>query len=229
MTAMKTVPGTFRTTSSRVTQLAAFLWAATVWPVALAAAPKEAGVWYDDTAQGAIEILQCGDKLCGRIVWLQEPLNDAGQPKMDRNNPKAENRNRPICGLQILGGLEKVEGGWDAGWIYDPKQGAAFDLALQLVGKDQLQITGYKGIKLLSKTFMWRRAPADLPRCDPALEQQTGAPPAEKKAKVAKPAEKPADGTVPAAAKPIKAGASGELQAPKPVPAKRPPPDGSVQ
>jgi hypothetical protein len=31
-------------------------------------------------------------------------------------------------------------------------------------------VTGYKGIKLLSKTLVWTRAPADLPRCPPGKE-----------------------------------------------------------
>jgi uncharacterized protein (DUF2147 family) len=180
------------------------------------AAPKEAGIWYDDSGKGAIELVPCGDRLCGRIMWLREPLNDQGQPKTDRLNPKSDNRNRPICGLQVIGGLQRQDdGSWDSGWIYDPKQGSAFDLAAQLVSKDQLQITGYKGVKLFSKTFLWTRAPADLPRCDAPAEQQTGLPPAAK-SQAAKPAQQKAGTQNPDGQK------SGAVAAPAPKPAKRP-------
>jgi uncharacterized protein (DUF2147 family) len=188
------------------------------------AAPREAGIWYDDSGQGAVEIVPCGDKLCGRIVWLKDPLNAEGRPKMDRYNPKPENRERQICGLQVIGGLQRMDdGGWDTGWIYDPKQGTAYDLAIALVAKDQLQITGYKGLKLLSKTFMWTRAPAELPRCDATGQQDSAAPPAakpEKKKKVAK------DTSSKTEAGPVGAEAGA---VPKPVPAKRPAPDAAAQ
>ena len=138
------------------------------------AARPELGVWYDDSGQGAVEIHICTDnanRLCGRIVWLKEPLNAEGVPKRDRYNPKPENQNRPICGLPILGNLGLMsDGGFDGGWIYDPKVGKSYSSALKLAGNNQLTVTGYLGVKMLGKSFTWRRAPADLPRCE-------GAPP----------------------------------------------------
>ncbi len=132
-----------------------------------AANPSEAGIWFDDSGKGAVEIAPCGPKLCGRIVWLRDPLNAEGNPLVDRYNPNPARRTTPICGLQILGGLQAMpEGSWDAGWIYDPKTGSAYDAAIKLVRADQLQVTGYKGVKLFSKSFVWTRAPDDLPRCD---------------------------------------------------------------
>ena len=138
------------------------------------AARPELGVWYDDSGQGAVEIYICEDnanRLCGRIVWLKEPLNAEGVPKHDRHNPQPENQDRPICGLPILGNLGLMSGGeFDGGWIYDPKVGKSYSSALRLSGNDQLTVTGYLGVKLLGKSFTWRRAPSDLPRCE-------GAPP----------------------------------------------------
>src|SRR5690349_4897023 len=94
------------------------------------AARPELGVWYDDSGQGAVEIYICEDnanRLCGRIVWLKEPLNAEGVPKHDRYNPKPENQDRPICGLPILGNLGLMSGGeFDGGWIYDPKVGKSY-------------------------------------------------------------------------------------------------------
>lgn len=150
---------------------------------AAAQSPREAGLWYDDTGRGAVELLPCGANLCGRIVWLKDPLNDKGQPLVDRYNPNPARRTTPICGLQIIGGLKPMpEGTWDTGWIYDPKTGSAYDAAIQLQRADQLKVTGYKGVKLFSKSFTWMRAPADLPRCDVAAAGRSATVPAPKKA-----------------------------------------------
>ena len=92
-----------------------------------AAARPELGVWIDDSGQGAVEIYICTDnpnRLCGRIVWLKEPLNAEGVPKHDRYNPNAQMQGRPICGLPILWGLGLMsDGTFDGGQIYDPKTG----------------------------------------------------------------------------------------------------------
>ena len=138
-------------------------------PLAATAQPAEAGLWYDDTGRGAVEIVPCGLKLCGRIAWLKELVNAEGNPLVDRYNPNPARRTTPICGLQVVGDAQKLnDGTWDQGWIYDPKTGSSYNLALSLLSPDQLKVTGYKGIKLLSKSFTWTRAPADLPRCDGA-------------------------------------------------------------
>lgn len=124
------------------------------------------GIWYDDTGQGAVEIGPCGDRLCGRIVWLRAPTDKAGRPLTDALNPDNRRRNRAICGLDVIGDLKRQSNGaWDEGWIYDPKQGKQFDVELKLRAVDLLQVTGYLGLKFLSETFLWKRAPVDLKRC----------------------------------------------------------------
>ena len=67
----------------------------------------------------------------------------------------------------MLGGLVKQgDGTWDQGWVYDPKVGESYDLAVQLKDANHLVITGYQGIKLFSKKFVWTRAEAALPACN---------------------------------------------------------------
>ena len=145
----------------------ALLLTTTLAQHATAAAPgKEIGIWYDDTAEGAIKIEPCGAKLCGKLVWLKEPLNDKGQPRFDRHNPDESKRKRPICGLPIFGDIQRQsDGSWDSGWVYDPHEGKSYSFSFNLVGTDKLQVTGYLGMKLLGKTMNWTRAPADLPAC----------------------------------------------------------------
>ncbi|MFA5898744.1 MAG: DUF2147 domain-containing protein [Hyphomicrobium sp.] len=165
--------------------------------------PLETGVWINHTGKGAVEIRPCGpsgasaNRLCGFIVWLKEPNNRKGEPLTDGYNPDPSKRRRPICGLPILGALQRVSGGWDNGWVYDPEKGAQFDAAIALSARDRLTLTGYKGIKFFSKSFSWRRAPADLPRCDQASQAQ-------------------------AAPRKVHVAAQPPIKAPRPVPAVRP-------
>lgn len=148
---------------------AACLFGFAIRPTAAAADPKEVGVWYDDTGKGAVKIEICTPTtLCGKIYWLEEPMAADGQPKIDRYNPDASQRARPICGLPVLGNLEQLSsGGFDNGWVYDPKEGKSYDVALDLIDGDTLKVTGYKGMRFLGKSFIWTRAPADLPSCAP--------------------------------------------------------------
>ncbi|MDH4982432.1 DUF2147 domain-containing protein [Hyphomicrobium sp. D-2] len=175
----------------------------------VSAASPELGVWINHTGRGAVEIRPCAEQgpasrnLCGYIVWLKDPANKRGDPLTDGYNPDPTKRNRSICGLPVLGSLQRVsDGGWDNGWVYDPEQGASFDAAIKLANRDRLVLTGYKGIKLFSKSFTWKRAPDDLPRCD-GVQQD-----ARKKA----------------SAKTQEAKALPALKVPRPVPAVRPKP-----
>jgi uncharacterized protein (DUF2147 family) len=118
---------------------------------AFASANPPAGIWYDHTGRGAIEITDCGGRLCGRLVWLK-----------DASNGKA-------CGTQIIGNAKPVgPGKWDRGWIYDPEAGSRYDVEITPLGSDRLKVMGYAGSKFLSETMIWRRAPADLKRCTSA-------------------------------------------------------------
>lgn len=131
-----------------------------------AADPREAGIWYDDSGKGAVRLAVCGDKLCGYIYWLKEPLYPDGKPLRDRHNPNESQRTRPICGLQVIGGLAPMEGGeWDSGWIYDPKEGKSYSVTIALADMNTLKVTGYLVMKMMGRTLTWKRAPDDLAPC----------------------------------------------------------------
>ena len=173
--------------------------------------PKEVGIWYDDTGKGAVRIEQCENKLCGKIYWLKDTVNAEGKPLVDRHNPNESQRARAICGLQVIGGLANMpDGEWDTGWIYDPKEGKSYSVAMKLDGPDTMKVTGYLVMKLMGRTLTWKRAPADLPSCAANAAQAPGN--ATKTGTSASPAGKavaaPKAGDAKAAAKP--AAAAGE-------------------
>jgi uncharacterized protein (DUF2147 family) len=205
-----------------LTGISGLLLAATTGLAAAAPAqgPAELGIWFNHSGKGAVEIRPCAETgrdanyLCGFIVWLKDPNNKRGQPLTDGYNQNPRKRTRPICGLPVLGQLRPMsDGTWDQGWVYDPEQGKSFDAAIELRSPDRLILTGYKGIKFFSKSFVWKRAPDDLPRCD----NTTGA--TLEHATPAKAAQPP----LPDKASLARASQLGVLTPPRPVPAvKRP-------
>lgn len=118
------------------------------------AASSPTGIWLDHTGRGAVEITDCGGKLCGHIVWLKDAANIA------------------TCGLQVVGNVKPMTGGrWDGGWIYDPEKDSKYDVEITQQNDQKLKVMGYAGVKFLSETMMWTRAPADLQRCGSPLSR----------------------------------------------------------
>lgn len=126
---------------------------------AVAAPDTPAGVWLDHTGRGAVEILNCGDTLCGQIVWLKDKENNS------------------LCGTKIIGGVRKVSSDtWDNGWIYSPEKESRYDVELKLLKSGKLRVLGYAGVKFLSETMIWQPAPPDLERCDKPAIKADGQP-----------------------------------------------------
>lgn len=153
------------------------------------AASDAKGVWLNDTGRGAIEIKDCGGKLCGHVVWTRDE-GDASRG----------------CGKQIIGEASPMgDGLWDGGWIYSPDKKRRYDVELKPLSDGTLRVKGYAGTKFFSKTMIWTPAPADLKRCDAANVEAKAAPQAapETTASIAKPAPAAPGATVqpPAAAK----------------------------
>jgi uncharacterized protein (DUF2147 family) len=142
---------------------------ASLLSISSAAQAKDvAGVWLSDDGEGAVEIQPCGDKRCGRLVWLKTPLDNDGRPLVDANNPEPALRKRPVCGIDIIKDVAlQSDGSWDGGSVYDPEEGKVYSVMLKAKGNESLEVTGYLGIKALGETLTWTRAPAQLKRCQP--------------------------------------------------------------
>jgi hypothetical protein len=166
----------------------------------------------NDTGRGAVEIKHCGDALCGNVVWVKAAADASG------------------CGKQIIGNVAPVGGGrWDNGWIYSPELGRKYDVELTPLANGTLRVTGYAGMKFLSKTMIWKRPSADLPLCgqadakaDPAAPATATAKPAAPAATASTPEKSSSDNTetaaapqpaTPAAGEPAKAAAAPSVPA----------------
>jgi uncharacterized protein (DUF2147 family) len=118
---------------------------------------KIIGTWLNGTGEAKIEIFKTGDKFYGSIIWLKNPNDNSGNPKLDKNNPDQGKRSKPILGLLILRGFEyQGENSWEKGKIYDPKNGKDYSCNLSLEG-NKLNVRGYIGISLIGRTDIWTR------------------------------------------------------------------------
>lgn len=116
------------------------------------------GVWLTESGSAHVEIGGCGEVLCGKIVWLREPLDTAGQPKTDKENPDPAKRERTILGLAMLDGFRPAgEGKWGDGTIYNPEDGKTYSCTMSLENDGTLRVRGYVGLPILGKTQVWTR------------------------------------------------------------------------
>ena len=100
------------------------------------------------------------------IVWLETLTDTKGKPLTDGYNPDLKLRNRPICGLQIIGNAKPVSSStFDNGWIYDPEKGQRYDVEVNLASPNKLTVHGYLGLKFLGETYTWTRAQPGQAKC----------------------------------------------------------------
>ena len=122
------------------------------------------GIWKTEMDEAKVEIFPCGEKICGKIIWLRNPLytdsrdGEVGTPLLDHNNPDPALRKRPVLGLQILAGFTAAAGNnWVNGTCYDPKSGNTYRGKIHLAAPDRLELRGYIGIPLFGRTSVWTR------------------------------------------------------------------------
>ena len=123
-----------------------------------------AGCWLVEDGEAQVEIAACGEaELCGRIVWLEEPLDEQGRVRRDVENGGAALRERPVLGLTILTRVPSVpndDGVWTDARIYDPKNGKTYKCKLELEADGRLKLRGYIGFSLFGRTTRWTRVEA---------------------------------------------------------------------
>ncbi|MDD2582300.1 MAG: DUF2147 domain-containing protein [Desulfuromonadaceae bacterium] len=122
------------------------------------------GSWKTEGGDSLLEFYRCGEKICGKVVWLKQPnyINSkdgpVGKTKVDRKNPNPALRNRPILGLQVMKGLTAKGGNrWENGTCYDPETGKSYKCKMSLKTPDRLQLRGYIGISLIGRNYVLTR------------------------------------------------------------------------
>jgi uncharacterized protein (DUF2147 family) len=115
------------------------------------------GIWMTDDGDGAVELRGCGDELCGYIYAILHRPNPS-LPAIDRRNTNPGLQSRPLCGLQVIGGLHKISPTkWGDGWIYDPKVGKTYGVDVS-VEEQTLVVHGYLPGTFLGRSVSWTPA-----------------------------------------------------------------------
>ena len=123
------------------------------------------GEWLTAEGKSKVSIVHCGEKYCGKIVWLKEPTYPAddedgmaGKTKVDRENKDESLRSQPIIGLEILKGFQYAgDKEWEDGTIYDPQNGKTYACILSLKRPGLLHVRGYIGFSFIGRTTEWTR------------------------------------------------------------------------
>ncbi len=123
-----------------------------------ASAADPLGTWYTEGNESQVRISNCGDALCGALVWLKEP-NDpkTGKPKIDDENFDAKKRTRPLLGILIVLGL-KPSGTPDQwkGEVYNAKDGNTYTGFFTITGPDTADLKGC-AMGFICKSQTWTR------------------------------------------------------------------------
>lgn len=103
-----------------------------------------------------IAIADCGEgKLCGRIVGLGK------LPPTDARNPKAAEKGRNLCGLQVLTlsvarDATPNEKFWE-GRFYHAEKGQTYNVLVSVMQNEYISIGGAVGDPFLSRTFPFQQ------------------------------------------------------------------------
>jgi uncharacterized protein (DUF2147 family) len=132
----------------------------TVPGVGVSATVPAAGAWLIDGTGAAVEIFDCNGQLCGRIVWLRTARDSVGRLARDDKNPDPVFRQRPLCGLTVLQGLQSAGlDRWNSGWLYNPSDGQTYRVSAELRSADVFLARIYLGVPLFGETKTLLRVP----------------------------------------------------------------------
>ena len=116
------------------------------------------GTWLTGSKKGHVQIYKQNDKYFGKIIWLKEPNDINGKPKVDKKNNDSSKQTQPIIGLVNLRDFKSEgENVWANGKIYDPENGKEYSSKMTLVNANQLNVRGFIGISIIGRTDVWTR------------------------------------------------------------------------
>lgn len=116
------------------------------------------GNWYNQEKDGVVEIYKFGDRYNGKIIWMEAPNDENGNPKVDNLNPNKDLQSRERMGMEIMYNFKLDEdNAWSDGQIYDPKSGKTYSGTITLKDKNTLDLRGYVGFPIFGRTAVWTR------------------------------------------------------------------------
>jgi len=146
--------------SSRLCCLLVIALSSFAVPGAAVSAIVPEGAWFIDGTGAAVQIFDCSGLLCGRIIWLEKARDTAGRLARDDKNPDPIFRQRPLCGLTVIQGLEPAGlDHWNSGSLYNPEDGQTYRVSAELRSADVFVARIYLGVPLFGETKTLLRVP----------------------------------------------------------------------
>lgn len=114
--------------------------------------PSIEGHWRSPGGNSIILIGPCGGSLCGTVEWASA--------KAKRDAAKTIGQ---LVGAQLLTGLAQDKKGRWQGKLFIPDKNMRVTAKIQLVGAEQLRVSGCAVGKTLCKAAIWTRTNGTLP------------------------------------------------------------------
>jgi len=122
------------------------------------AATPAAGTWLSADGGTKVRVSDCGNKLCGKVVWLNEPIDRAtGKPKTDKHNADPAKRSRPLLGVPVVNGMAPSGDNKWSGQIYNADDGKTYQAHVTLLSDNAMRVQGCV-LGILCKSQTWTRA-----------------------------------------------------------------------
>jgi uncharacterized protein (DUF2147 family) len=124
---------------------------------ALAANPV--GTWLTGDKKGKVKIVNCGDAICGTLIWLQEPNDpETHQPKTDKHNADASKQGRPLLGIPIVLSMKPSGGEVWEGQVYNAEDGGTYSGSFTMTSANSAALKGCVMGGLICKSQTWTRS-----------------------------------------------------------------------
>jgi uncharacterized protein (DUF2147 family) len=121
---------------------------------AASAATGPEGLWNTPVRHGVVEVYDCGEAVCARIVTSDNLKRDPTEKDIKNKNPAL--RDRPLKGLTVMSDFKGGPTEWKDGHAYDPADGGTYHGSMKLVDPDTIRLTGCI-IFPLCQTQTWTR------------------------------------------------------------------------
>ena len=105
-----------------------------------------AGVWLTQSGDARIKVSRCGNALCGRVVWLKEPIDKkTGKAQLDDHNADPALRGRKIVGISLFIDMQAAGANQWSGRIYNADDGKTYASTVTLLPSGNLNVRGCMG------------------------------------------------------------------------------------
>ena len=123
----------------------------------LAGAGSQQGLWVLDDRSTVVEIMQCENHLCGRIVGVAGPSRKGAFAPDGRRIAAGESR-RPLCGSLVFDGFREAGGAqYSGGRLFNPEDGRFYDATATVESPDAIRVRGYIGAEMFGRTrYLYR-------------------------------------------------------------------------